>query len=432
MEDKSIGIEVFDTSTAINGRKAEIAKQAMSIEHIPTMTDIQVDLDQATKLPLGELTSLGTGFASMPDMFRTITQTIEISGEGLLRATDKFGNTLDTNILQAFNDNSGLLGSFRDASDGFGQARLHPVASQTAEAITSIPYDPTTMFMAAALMEINKKLDAIQETQEKMFEYLKDKDRAELRGNLQTLSDVLNNYRYNWNNPQYKNNKHILVQSIRNDAEKAIIQHRAGINRELKKKNPIHIDKDVRDKATAVHSELEEYRLSVYLYSFSSFLEIMLLENYDPRYLSSTADKIEDYSLSYRDLYTKAYDLIELDADSSVRAIAIDGLSGAARFLGKALEKTPIGDATPIDEALQDASKGLKSFSKDVKKEMLSSLPDARSSDVRPFVDNIKNVNHLYNDPVMLLADSEAIYVLPVDTSQGNATSDKDEELEER
>ena len=33
-------------------------------------------------------------------------------------------------------------------------------------------------------------------------------------------------------------------------------------------------------------------------------------------------------------------------------------------FLGKAIEKTPVGDLTPIDEALQDASKGIGDFNK--------------------------------------------------------------------
>ena len=34
---------------------------------------------------------------------------------------------------------------------------------------TTVPYDPTSLFMASALMKSNKKLDAIQETQQEMF-----------------------------------------------------------------------------------------------------------------------------------------------------------------------------------------------------------------------------------------------------------------------
>ena len=410
--------EIQKQDADTQSRKADIARQALDMEFTPQSTDIPVSLDKATKLPLAEIASLGTAFASLPETFRTVTQTVSISGEGLLRATDASGNPLDLRILQAFNDGSGLMGSFRDASNGFGQARLHTVASQTADVVTTMTYDPTTFFMAAALMEINKKLDAIQETQQEMFEYIRNKDKAELRGDLESLSDVLNNYRFNWDNAQYKNNKHILVQQIRNDAEKAIIQHRAQIEGKFKSKGPIHIDKEVRDKAAAIRDELEEYRLSVYLYSFASFLEVMLLENFDPDYLAATAGKIEERSLAYRMLYTKAYDALESQADSSVRAVALGGLSGAMGFLGKAIEKTPVGDLTPIDEALQDASKGIGDFSRGVKRDMMRKITDARSSDVRPFVENIENVNRLYNEPTMLLADEDAIYVLPIEKEE--------------
>ena len=211
--------------------------------------------------------------------------------------------------------------------------------------------------------------------------------------------------------------------SVYYSAEKAIIQHRAQIKSKFERKGPIHIDKDVRETAEAIRDELEEYRLSVYLYSFASFLEVMLLENFDPDYLAATAGKIEERSLAYRMLYTKAYDALESQADSSVRAMALGGLSGAVGFLGKAIEKTPVGDLTPIDEALQDASKGIGDFNRGVKRDMMCKITDARSSDVRPFVENIENVNRLYNEPTMLIADDDAIYVLPIDESRESETN---------
>ena len=107
-------------------------------------------------------------------------------------------------VLQAFNDGSGIMGSYRDAAKGFGQARFHLAGPQASKVMTTVPYDPTALFMAAALMQINRKLDDIKQTQQEMFDYLKDKDRAKLRGNLDTLRDVLDNYRFNWDNETYK------------------------------------------------------------------------------------------------------------------------------------------------------------------------------------------------------------------------------------
>lgn len=417
MASNDAGIARLDQNDSRHKRSTDIARQALDIEFQPQDTDIPVLLDKATKLPIAEIASLGTAFASVPETFRTVTQAVAPAADNLYRVILPEGAT---GALKAAKE--GGSHGFAIMQDGSSKLATLVPADGIQQMATTVPYDPTSLFMAAALMEINKKLDAIQETQQEMFEYVRNKDKAELRGDLETLSDVLASYRFNWDNAQYKNNKHILVQQIRNNAEKAIIQHRAQIEGKLGSKGPVHIDKDVRDAAEAIRDELEEYRLSVYLYSFSLFLEVMLLENFDPDYLASTSGKIEERSLAYRMLYTKAYDALESQADSSVRAMALGGLSGAMGFLGKAIEKTPVGDLTPIDEALQDASKGIGEFNKGVKRDMMRKITDARSSDVRPFVDNIENVNRLYNEPTMLLSDDNAIYVLPMgDESSINA-----------
>lgn len=415
MEDTSREGEIQKSEQALQSRASEIARQTLDVTFVPQNNDAPISLEQATRLPLAEIASLGAAFATLPDALRTVTQTVSLSGEGLLMATDKSGNQIALSALNTFKDGSGHLGSFRDKSNKLAQARFHEVSSRTADVTTTLPYDPTALFMAAALTEVNQKLDAIQETQREMFDYLRNKDKAELRGDLETLTDVLNNYRFNWNNAQYKSNKHILVQQIKNDAEKAIIQHRSQVEGKLVAKGLIHVDKDVRDVAGAVRDELQEYRLSVYLYSFASFLEVMLLENFDPDYLTATAAKIWDRSAAYRKLYTKAYDAIEYQAGSSVRAMALGGVSSAMGFLGKAIERTPVGDLTQIDETLIGAGKTVGDYSSDVSRDMIDKVADARAGDVRPFISSLESVSRLYNEPTMLLADKEAVYILPVD-----------------
>ena len=411
-------LKVINQEEAVFVKKQTITEQAMAMEFAPEFTDIKVDMTRATKVPLAELTALGTSFSSLPEAFRTVTQTVQVSGEGLYRVTDVAGKAIDASALFSFNDGTGLLGSFKDAAGNLSQARLNPAGSQVVEVATSVPYDPTSLFIAAALMEINQKLDAIQETQQQMFDYLKSKDKGKLQANLEQLVEVMQNYRFYCNDEEQMRSQRNLVVGIRKEAKEAIRHHQLAILGQLKRAGAIHVDREVRDKAAAVRFELEEYRVSVYLYAFSTFIDVMLHGNFEEDYLASLVEKIEDESIGYRQLYTQAYDLIEADADSSVRAMALDGLSGAMGFLSKAIEQTPIGDRTLIDEALGDASKGLGDFSKGVKTEMMKELIEASSSDVRPFIENIENVSRLYNEPVMLMADEAAVYVLP-----GNAAS---------
>ena len=405
-------IEDGNDEQLIDSRKREIVRQACEAEFELCNTDIEVDLSQATRLPLAEIASLGVGFASIPEVFRTAVSTVSVSGlEGVYQAV--FPNGMAGALERAPLEKGGGYYGFVKGGGASKLATFHPLDELSADVITTVPYDPASMFMALALMEINQKLDAIQETQQEMFEYIRQKDKAELRGNLETLADVLNNYRFNWDNQQYKNNKHILVQGIRNDAEKSIIQHRAQIQSKIGKGKLVHVDRDVREKGEAIRDELEEYRLAVYLYSFSSFLEIMLLENYDSGYLDAIVGKIDNHSLRYRELYTDAFNVIENEADTSVRAMALGGLSAALGAFGKAVEGTPLGDVTLIDEALIDAGKNVDNISKDLRGNVTDKLIGASSSDVRPFVDSIQNINRLYNEPMALVADEDAIYILP-------------------
>ena len=137
------------------------------------------------------------------------------------------------------------------------------------------------IFMAAALANIDKKLDAIQELQQEMMDFLVQKERAELRGNLIFLSDILNNYRFNWNNDMYKNSNHIKVLDIRQMAEQKILFYRDQISSKLKKKSLIHSDKEAKKQIDAIQSAFKEYQLALYTHSFSSFLDIMLYANGD-------------------------------------------------------------------------------------------------------------------------------------------------------
>ncbi len=90
--------------------------------------------------------------------------------------------------------------------------------------------------IAVALITIEKKLDDILETQKEILEFLKQKEKAKLRGNLNVLEDILNNYKHNWNNEKYKTNKHIHVQEIKREAEQSIIFYRDRIVKKTNKK----------------------------------------------------------------------------------------------------------------------------------------------------------------------------------------------------
>lgn len=199
--------------SANDGREELVAKQLASTKIHLALTQKRVNVSGAIKLPLERIPQLGVAFASLPSMFRTVTNTVSVPT--LLQATDKYGNPLDPSKLNSFKDGSGLTGGYRDAAKGLGQARFHVVEGDIATSVTQVPYDPTSLFMAAAIAQINQKLDSIQESVDEMFEYMRQRDKANMRGSLKTLADILNGYGLNYGNATYMANAHMKVLDIK-------------------------------------------------------------------------------------------------------------------------------------------------------------------------------------------------------------------------
>ena len=185
-----------------------------------------------------------------------------------------------------------------------------------------------------------------------MFEYMRQKDKAELRGNVKTLEDVLEAYRYNWNNDIWRKNAHMKVVGIKQETEKAIIHLRAQIRTKMGEKSPVELRLAVGGRLDKVLDRLKEYQLATYTYSFAAFLEPMLSENFDEANLDAIAAKIGDRVNEYRELYTECYNAIEESSKGAADAVALRGASAAFAGLGAFVKQTPLGERTSVDEAL--------------------------------------------------------------------------------
>ena len=126
------------------------------------------------------------------------------------------------------------------------------------------------LFMAATIATIDKKLDAIQEMQRELLEFLVQKERSDLRGDLNFLSDALNNYKYNWNNETYKSSNYIIVLDIKQESERKIDFFTEQITSKINKKSFFHIG------SRWVKKQLEKiylsFRITNLLYMYIPFL----------------------------------------------------------------------------------------------------------------------------------------------------------------
>lgn len=392
-------------------RKKAVREQLSTTQFHLASTEQPADVTNAIKIPLEYLPSLGVAFGPIPTMFRSITTTINIPT--LLTVTDKLGNPLDPNVLQSFKDGSGLLGSFRDAATGFGQARFHVQQGMSLTSVTTMPYNPAFLAMATALAQINKKLDSIQSSVDQIFKYMRQRDKADMQGNLKTLADILNEYGLNYGSAVYMSNAHMKVLDIKQKSEQDMELFRFQVQEKLHKKSFIEIRESVSKRLDTVLDYLKDYQLSAYIYCFALFLEPMLSENFESGKLNAITKRIEEESIRYLELYSECYEVLETSTHKSIDTIVFGGLASVGQKAGKAIASTKVGDHTLIDEALEGAGKGIEGFNDKYSNSLTEKLLSAKSLDVLPFKENVENINVLYNQPSQLAIDDKNIYVLP-------------------
>ena len=301
----------------------EILQMMNNTSIYPMLKESEVGVSNYTPLPLSRLAAYGTAF-------QPLTTAVQMAVNGAGGSGIYYVNTAGKTMFQMKGTNN-FIGSLQtsDGMVGGGQAKMTPLAC-----------DPTMIFMAAVLANVEKKLDSIQDMQKEMMDFLVQKEKADLKGNLNFLFDVFNNYKYNWNNEMYKNSNHIKVLDIRQEAEKKIAFYREQIIAKVNKKSFIHSDQTVNKQLQMVQDQFKDYQLALYLFGFSSFLEVMLLGNFGKDYLTGISEKLEKYSLHYRELYTKCYDEIESYSSTSVQSSMLKGMLKQAHPLARLWRKS--------------------------------------------------------------------------------------------
>ena len=380
-----------------NEEKLELIRAMTAVEIRPEQAEEELAARSYEKLPLSRLMALGTGLESIV----AAVQSVLSGGEavsGIYRVTIPAGTK-----LAHFTTEPAYLGTALGAHGIEAQARLNPLVLN--------PAALGTLFMAATLANIDRKLDAIQETQQEMLDFLKAGEKAELRGNLEFLADVFNNYKYNWNSEKYKSANHIKALDIRQSAMRSLELYHDRIARHMSKRSLLPSDRDVKKQLAELCDEMRDYRLALYLYGFAYLVEVLLQENFDGQYLTKIAGSISEKTLEYRELYTEVYTRVEERTKSTLESKALGALSAVSRAAGKTIEKIPVISKSQLDENLISAGEALGERSEDRADESLGSLTEYSGDCVRPFVEQINEINRVYNTPMTLLFDRDALYL---------------------
>ena len=381
----------------------EISKQPVESSTAPAViskaiAEREFSLSKAVKIPFTEAALTGGSLMQLAPTLKTLLAGNQVGNGSLVRVVFPAG--VKGNLAV---DKAGLtLGGILKDGGGLAQARL-------------VAVDPATLAaqaaMAAILMEINKKLDTIQETQQRILNFLEQDKQAEQQANLNILTSILDGYQHNWDNKQYLQNHHMKVLDIKQSAEKNIIFYQEQIAALIKKMPALHLDQVVKGTITNLVKQFSNYRMALYLFSFASFLEVMLLGNFRQAYLDQVAAKVQEYNQHYQIQFSDCRDMIKRYSSESVETKVLEGIGNAGKTIGKLIGTIPFLAQGPVDDWLQESGERLLKGNdeKAIRAAELFSTEEKIGSEV--FVDGIRNVSEISNQTTDVLFDEEGLYL---------------------
>lgn len=373
---------------------------------IDTCTDItQKDI---MSMPISQLATLGAGVSSLIPALRTVTQTTNFNTTGLYRLV----NAGVGDVLKEAKDGTNW-GALKTSQGKSKMAKFSKVESSPATSKTVMPIDPTIMMMAVALASVEKQLSNIAETQKQILSFLETEKEAEIEADIETLTKIMSNYKFNWDNNHFIASNHKLVLDIQRTAKKHMLSYKKKVNEILNSKQFFIHKSTVNSTLDELIRKFKYYRLSLYTFSMASLTEIMLSGNFNEDYITDAKKEIENYSMSYRELHTQCSVFLEKISSSSFETNVLKGIGVASKGLGQFLGSVPIIKKGPVDEFLQDNGTHLEQTADSFKKDAVKSFAEINKPNTMVFIEKMKDIIQIYNHTAEICFDKENIYLIP-------------------
>lgn len=393
-----------------NGEIAPIdeSKDLMEItEGLLLDTKSSIENKKTMSVPIAELSTLGAGVASLVPAFNTVTTTTTLTTDGLFTIANKVaGDTLK----MAKNGNA--WGAMKTATGGSKMAQLAEAGPLTATSQAVSAINPTTMMMAVALYSIEKQLGEIAETQKQILSFLEIKDEAGIEGDLETLSELINNYKHNWDNEIYVRNSHKMVMDIKRTARSNMLASQKRVAELVASKKLVVGQGQVKSTLSEMEKRFKYYQLALYTYSLASMMEIMLGGNYKEEYITGIKDEIIKLSGNYRELFEKSSLYLEKLGRSAVEANVLKGIGTAGKAVGKFIGSIPLVKEGPVDEFLQDGGANLKKNAIGMEKQAVHQFAALNNSGTHIFVNKMEDMIQIYNHTERICFDDKQIYLV--------------------
>lgn len=277
--------------------------------------------------------------------------------------------------------------------------------------LNKMGFNPATIMIAISLSEIEKEIIEIKSICNNILSFLENDKESEIEADVKTLIRVITEYKYNWQDEQYINNNHKLVMDIKRTGMKNINFYQKQIYENMKKKNIFMTNKTINYNQNELEKNFSYYRLSLYVYSFATFLEIMLLENFQKEYLLSKKEELETLSNEYINNYQEALKYVKKEANKSIQGNLLSSISSAGKAIGDLSEKIQVIKDKKIDTWFNKNSDNIKNISQNMKNNFSLKFEEMNNPNTKIFIDKIKFINDIYNNVKNIYFDNKKLYL---------------------
>ncbi|MFM9413538.1 hypothetical protein ACKQTC_04065 [Peptococcus simiae] len=367
-----------------------------------------IQTSKDVSLPIAALSSLGGGVSSLVPAFHTVTETTTFTApEGLYRII----NARPGDVLKKDKDGD-LLGFLKPPTGQSIQARFKEVDHLPIRTETVTAFNPATIMMAAALYSIEKDLSEIAATQKAILSFLELENESQAEADVESLMEMVNNYKYSWDNERSVASNHKLVLDIRNRARKNMIAYQKKVAEMLSSKQLLVGQGKMKLTLADLEKKFKYYRLSLYTFALASFMEIMLSENFKEEYICKVNEEIRALSDAYREQFERASLYLEKLGRAGVEANLIKGIGAAGKTVGNLVAGIPIVKKGPVDEFLQDSGTHLQMNAADIGMKAVNAFAKMANPGTRVIIEKMEDLTQIYNHTSQICCDKEKIYFL--------------------
>lgn len=315
------------------------------------------------------------------------------------------GENKEKNIKDVVVDN---LSNYAEEKLGISAPVIYNIKEKiSVKNIAKVELTASSVIAFAMFVVVMKKLDTIIAYEKAIIDFLETDKLTKLKANLLALNAVVRDYPYNYDNEKFLNNREMQVIDIKREAEHNLIFYKEMLERVIMSEdNTINIDAE--KLVESIKKKIEYYRLALYIYSYSCFLDTILLENYNKKYIDSILGDINKYVSEYDNLYESSLKKIKKYTTNSVKSAFLKGVSATSNFIGGLLGKTK---AQEKSKQLIDKSKSLDEKREKSIEDVSLKFEDYKKSGIEDIIENFNLFKRLNNEDTEVIISEDMVYI---------------------